>query len=223
MGVKCFMLHETGRFRLAMRRFTFGSNDTCPKSPYGGGHEAITGVLEVMENRPVEEEDGRKYWSYIPDDRWSRDDSRWPARCQFCDYNFVVTDQWQCYSVEEWQAEDDRVFAIGGRIAQLGLPAAPAGAMWYSDWVGAWARGPDGRSLNVVCPDGTEWLIDGPASNCTKQDDRGPFGQAHRCWVRHGTPPNVTVDKSGLTCSAGGGSIMGRKGYHGFLRNGEFT
>jgi hypothetical protein len=40
--------------------------------------------------------------------------------------------------------------------------------------------------------------------------------------VRHGTPPDVTVDKNGLTCNAGGGSIQ-VPGWHGFLRNGELV
>ena len=35
-------------------------------------------------------------------------------------------------------------------------------------------------------------------------------------WIKNA---NITVDKNGNTCSAGGGSIMGRT-YHGFLRNG---
>lgn len=81
-------------------------------------------------------------------------------------------------------------------------------AWWYS-WKGA-----DEKSLMVVTPDGWTWNIDGPASNCTMPDDR-----EHRCWVRHGEAPEITVDKDGLTCGAGAGSIQTPK-WHGFLRNG---
>ncbi len=91
----------------------------------------------------------------------------------------------------------------------------PAGAMWFSD-DDYYPKGPDGRTLFVKTPGG-DWLVDGPASNCTKPDDK-----AHRCWCRHGIAPNITVDKNGNTCSAGAGSIaIGN--YHGFLRNGILT
>lgn len=76
--------------------------------------------------------------------------------------------------------------------------------------------GCNGHHLHAILPNGHEWDIDGRASNCTLPNDR-----VHRCWVRHGEPPDVTVDKAGRTCSAGGGSIMAGD-YHGFLRNGEF-
>jgi hypothetical protein len=71
--------------------------------------------------------------------------------------------------------------------------------------------------LYVVLPNGHWWDIDGRASNCTLPTDK-----AHRCWVRHGVPPHITVDKNGLTCSAGAGSILS-DGYHGFLREGRLV
>jgi hypothetical protein len=78
----------------------------------------------------------------------------------------------------------------------------------------------DGLHTEVVLPDGGHWDIDSRASNCTLRED----GE-HRCWCKHGTPPVLTVDKNGLTCSAGAGSIIsnGKERWHGFLRNGEFT
>lgn len=93
------------------------------------------------------------------------------------------------------------------------ITGAPIGAMFYDEGC---HTGPDGKSLVVVTPGGW-WYIDSQASNCTKPDDK-----EHRCWVRHGEPPNVTVDKSGNTCAAGAGSIM-IGSYHGFLRNGLLT
>jgi hypothetical protein len=55
------------------------------------------------------------------------------------------------------------------------------------------------------------------ASNCTMPND-----MLHRCWVRHGNPPMITVDKNGPTCGAGAGSILSGN-WHGFLRNGELV
>ena len=54
------------------------------------------------------------------------------------------------------------------------------------------------------------------------KDDTGPYGLAHRCWCRHGEPPNITVDKNGPTCPAGAGSIQCND-WHGYLRNGELV
>lgn len=71
--------------------------------------------------------------------------------------------------------------------------------------------------LHVVLPNGHWWDIDGRAANCTLPQDK-----THRCWVRHGTPPHITVDKNGPTCSAGAGSILS-DGYHGFLREGRLV
>lgn len=75
----------------------------------------------------------------------------------------------------------------------------------------------DGKHLQVVLPNGNTWDIDGRANNCTMPDEK-----THRCWVRHGEPPNVHVDKNGYTCAAGAGSILSGD-YHGFLHNGELT
>jgi hypothetical protein len=100
--------------------------------------------------------------------------------------------------------------------------------MWDAFWMGEWSAGPDGLHLCVVCPNGAQWLIDGPASNCTMPEDQGPYGMAHRCWNRTGVPPLVAVGKGpGKTCGAGGGSIQAGD-YHGFLGSqgaspGEFT
>jgi hypothetical protein len=74
-----------------------------------------------------------------------------------------------------------------------------------------------GPCLCAVLPNGWEWNIDSRASNCTMLEDR-----LHRCWCRHGEPPDITVDKNGLTCQAGAGSIQGGD-WHGFLKNGEFV
>ena len=72
-----------------------------------------------------------------------------------------------------------------------------------------------GPHLHVILPNGIEWDIDSRANNCTMKDDK-----EHRCWVRTGTVPNITVGKNGNTCKAGAGSIQGGD-YHGFLTKGN--
>lgn len=57
------------------------------------------------------------------------------------------------------------------------------------------------------------WDIDGRALDCTKPHDR-----MHRCWVRTGVAPKITVGKSGFTCQAG---MFGGPNYHGVLVNGR--
>jgi hypothetical protein len=137
------------------------------------------------------------------------DDPRWPTHC-VCGMAYLDEDQWQVFK--------ERIYVRKDTGAEMTIHEAPPGAMWNADW---WPKpGPDGKCLVVRCPDGHEWMIDGRASNCTDPDD-----DEHFCWVRTGTPPNITVSKSvpgQKTCRAGGGSIA-TPGYHGFLRDGSFT
>jgi hypothetical protein len=96
------------------------------------------------------------------------------------------------------------------------LRDAPVGAMWDVSWYkDTYYHKPnyDGIHLAIRTPGGT-WDIESRANNCTMPDD-----DTHRCWIRHGTVPDITVDKDGLTCGAGAGSILSG-GYHGFLRQG---
>jgi len=122
----------------------------------------------------------------------------------------------------------------GGRDGErFTLRDAPPGAMWDATWMQADQRtGPDGITLVVRLPNGSDWMVDGECSNCTrtqwgpkevdgKMCDKVWLGRTHYCWVRHGDPRTGTihVDKNGDTCSAGAGSIwIGN--YHGFLHNG---
>lgn len=102
---------------------------------------------------------------------------------------------------------------------ELGSRDLPIGALWVAE--GDYPKGSDG--LAICCRlKGTgghhTWMIDGRASNCTM-----PADHEHRCWVRHGTVgEKLHVDKNGVTCAAGAGSIA-IEGYHGFLHNGELT
>ena len=92
-----------------------------------------------------------------------------------------------------------------------------ANVTWYHNDKCPYWDNCDGKHLMVVLPNGHQHDCDARASNCTMPEDR-----VHRCWIRHGTPPAVTIDKQGPTCAAGAGSIV-RGGWHGFIRNGEFV
>lgn len=105
-----------------------------------------------------------------------------------------------------------------GDFTRDGVKVEPTpGAMWFADWYQR--KGPDGHHLIVRTPGG-DWHVDGFASNCTRKGDWD-----HYCWVRHGEPPNITVDKNGNTCGCGCsiGQGEGYRDYHGFLRNGELV
>ena len=92
------------------------------------------------------------------------------------------------------------------------------GAMWRAIWYWKNLTWDDETEphLIVACPT-RDWDIDSRCLNCGLPEDK-----VHRCWVRHGEPPNITVDKAGVTCSAGSGSID-LPAWHGFLRKGELV
>ncbi|MDE2103380.1 MAG: hypothetical protein KGL39_39430 [Patescibacteria group bacterium] len=157
--------------------------------------------------------------------RVEKSDPRWPVKCDHCDYIFTEDETHQSWTERLYQRSDN------GELTTI--RDAPVGAMWDAWWmcrIGArlsevW-RGEDGRCIVVKCPPapGHEWMVDSRASNCTLPDDN-----VHRCWIRHGEPPNLTVDKNGTTCQAGAGSILiwnkdkTAYAWHGFLRNGELV
>lgn len=139
-------------------------------------------------------------------------DDRWPVRCDHC--GAPVPEQ----GVER-QVHRHRLYdTTSGRPEPGDMFWAP----WYHDedkpHFCPWDNCDDPRGhLIVILPNGHEWDVDSRASNCTMKNDR-----LHRCWVRHGEPPLIHVDKNGHTCNAGAGSI-GVPGYHGFLHHGRLT
>ena len=192
-GVVCFMLDpvEPAVTRWALRRYSRSTGCTGRFSYHNALH-----VIGDSADEPQEP---------------PHDDPRWPTHCS-CGYVFTPDDddQWQVFGRSLWRRRDS------GEV--LTLEDMPPGAMWDATWlhdVRGWC-GPDGRSLVVRLPNGRDWHIDGRASNCTMPKD-----DVHKCWVRTGEPPVLTVGKGGNTCAAGAGSILAGN-YHGFLRNGRF-
>lgn len=204
MGLKCFFLDQTNQIQRSLRRYvSSGDGKPCP-GPMSY-HNASNPLDTIEEDIGPAERAPRRI---NQGDEWPWDDPRWPTHC-VCGYQFTPDDQHQLFQERLYRRRDT------GELVTL-RDAAP-GAMWYADWMPYEHRGPDGHCLAVKCPNGATWLIDSRASNCTLPDDN-----AHRCWVRHGEVPNITVDKNGLTCNAGAGSIQAGN-WHGFLRNGELV
>lgn len=202
--IQCFFLEPTDRVRVSLRRYTQKNTpDCCPVYP--GTYSYHTAMIPIGEE-PVER-DEQGYISNGIKALSPHDDPRWPRTCP-CGYTFQEEDEWQRFTEQIYRRTD-----LGGEMT---IHEAPAGAMWYAPWMDDLFV-PQGEHNLVVKTPGGEWCVDSQANNCTMKED---FKQEHHhCWVRHGEPPNVTVDKDGPTCSAGAGSIQCGS-YHGFLRHG---
>jgi hypothetical protein len=204
--VVCFYAEAIEKVQVSLRRYV-GSVDQCTKSGIGyhNAHSAPIFEADIVYGCS---EEGFRYL----DNPWQgtipHDDPRWPTCCA-CGRPFTDQDTWQVWVEQIYRRTDT------GELVTL--HEKRPGMMWDAWWMPERYRGPDGRCLMVILPNGHEWMIDGRASNCTKPDD-----WQHRCWVRHGDPPHLTVDKNGVTCQAGAGSILAGD-YHGFLRNGRLV
>jgi hypothetical protein len=171
-SIECFMIERTDLFREELRRYHGGESGKCPAHPLGY-HNADLVICQARAAPKEQRGGGRR-------DDFPHDDPRWPTRCDRCGYQFTPTDEWQHNLLALYRCP-------GGTLVTLN--DAPIGAMYYADWMRT--PGPDGHSLAVVLPpDRHIWLIDARSSNCTRPKDK------HYCWCRHGTPPNVTVDKT---------------------------
>jgi hypothetical protein len=200
-SVKCFMLDEIDLARYWLRRYSTG--------PCVVNNLQYHNAMFLLEDRKPDYIMSGIH-RYLEPGKHPESDPRWPTNC-LCGYEFKPGDAKQLFLRQLYKHHET------GEI--LTWEDAPTGAMRYCPWLEGSSQwvGPDGKSLVVKLPDGTDWHIDGRCSNCTKKTDR-----IHKCWCRHGTPPNITVDKNGDTCAAGGGSILSGD-YHGFLQNGYLT
>lgn len=231
MGVKCFLLEPTTKIERRLRRYVSSSSGVrCPGSDSPYSYHNASAFLDYVEAG------GPQDIGLSPDAEAAKAFSGWPTKCNACDYQFQESDS--------WQVATDHVFTRADTGEEILLRDAPPGAMWNAYWFAEYGHewvGPDGQTLTVVCPDGTQWNIDSRANNCdspcenckrswaTHYQETDPAkrcreykdSRPHKCWIREGAPPMITVGKNGVTCSAGQGSIATGT-YHGFLRNGEF-
>jgi hypothetical protein len=196
--VRTFWTQPTGEEMRWLRRYV---------REHAGGWDCANGWHQAMVPLGVFSEDaaGRQ-----PDDH----DTGWPVECdKGCGYQFTDDDHRQVFASRMYRRLDTG--------EQWPIRELPPGAMYDADWMGDWAKGPDGICLVVILPSKNRhpWTVDSEASNCTRKGDRN-----HKCWIRHGDPRtgNVHVDKNGDTCQAGAGSIAA-DGWHGFLHHGELT
>jgi acetone carboxylase gamma subunit len=192
--IRCFLLTPARKLKRTFRRYASGS--TCQFNH--GYHNAHAPLDVIPYHEPIIRAQNEAAFA---------GDDRWPTHCQ-CGYEFSASDTWQIFT--------DSIYVRQDTGEELALSDAPPGAMWDAEWLHGhpmW-EGPDGKSLMVICPCGTHWHIDGVANNCTMKHDH-----VHKCWVREGEPPNLTVGKNGYTCAAGAGSIQ-TPTWHGFLTRG---
>lgn len=190
LGVPVFYCVPSGRERQYLRRYITRDTNICPGP--AGYHNARTFLQDIKESDDVPP--------------WPHADQRWPIKCSGCDYEFTDDDYWQVFRETIYIRTDAKTPILRSD----NIPGMMWDAYWFSQ------KGPDGKALAVILPNGKEWSIDQRASNCTLPDDT-----THRCWIRKGKPPYITVSKDGVTCKAGAGSIKSGD-YHGFLRNGVF-
>lgn len=203
--MKLRLIEEIGR--KAWLRIYWGG---CPK---GGVHNAMKHLADSPD--PTDYNFAGTLEDYP-------DQAAWPTHCEDC--GAQVPEGSFLNRSHEHNQPIYQVFTRRLYKTASGQPE-PGDVFWATWYHGEHRRGycpwdncddPRGH-LMVVLPTGHHWDVDGRAGNCTMKDDR-----AHRCWVRHGEPPNLHVDKNGHTCSAGAGSI-GSPGYHGFLHHGHLT
>jgi hypothetical protein len=238
VGNRCFFVRDSELQRVSLRRYQYSSQGTCPSTGYY--HNASVHFQDV----PTK---------YGPDgycisslELLPKDDARWQqvSKCAACDYVFTDQDEYQMFQETIYLDDNGKQWFV----PRGGNPVESVGMMWDAWWMrrsrkpgepNAPNLGPDGLCLHVVCPDGSPWNIDGRASNCDSpcKNCSRPYhihqqqgynchyedARPHKCWVRHGVPPNITVGKAGVTCGAGAGSILTHSGYHGFLRSGELV
>lgn len=216
--LKCFMLEQTRVVKIYLRRYANANSDTDSKCKGAYGyHDAMVLIgEEEVYFQSRKNSSGGMYVVRVDDpyidkykEQYPYGDPKWPTFCDECGYKFK--------SIDEYQIFTDLVYKRSDTGEECNLRKPPEGAMYWAWWFKDNPRYAPNGALHAVCPGGHPWNIDGRASNCTMPDD-----DEHRCWVRHGEPPNITVDKNGLTCDAGGGSIQAGS-YHGFLQNGHFT
>lgn len=200
-AVRCFLIEVTDQKKRFARCYDHSSEDSTHKcSAVPEGYHNICVYVDTV-NAPLDPDGYDRELHSLPEDY------PFPTHCA-CGREFGPSDR-QTFTERLWRRTDT------GEL--FTLKEAPPGSIYRASWMEPQWAGADGHSYVAICPNGRPWNIDGPASNCTM-----PGELTHRCWIRHGAPPNFTVDKNGHTCAAGAGSIQAGD-YHGFLRNGVFT
>lgn len=201
-SVLCFLLEETDKVQLYARRYRHNVTERDCPGPMMYHNRAVPFATDSVAAN-----------TYLP----SREIKNYPGApfpefCE-CGAKFIDSDCWQIFQ--------ERIYRRADTGEEMTTRDAGPGAMWNGWWYGKYMQGDDGQSLIVKLPNGSLWMIDSRANNCTRTNDDQNL---HRCWIRHGEAPLITVDKDTRggtfeTCAAGAGSIAAG-GWHGFLTNG---
>lgn len=214
-SVKCFMLEDTGKVRVWLRRFYFSEPPIAKCSGKRGTHDAMKLFIDSMDARCSEHGIGdRKFHGSLDDLAPPHDDPRWPDTCEDCPFIFPrtgevkVIDHRRVRTDGEWQVFQRSLYRRDDTGEIMTFEDAPPGAMIDAWWMGE-NKGPDGKNLYLKLPNGHEWWVDGPSRDINGKQGAG--------WTRTGTPPNITARPS----------IWARQGspddWHGFLTNGVLT
>lgn len=178
-GVVCFLIEATHDYRVSLRRFSSSVSRPCPKRGVRGCDASNVMGVETHNEHPINGDEP---------DRWPHDTASWPRACEHCDGLFRDDDAWQVFYESIYRRAD-------GTPGEHFVRSLAPGAMFDATWLPQ-HRGPDGRSLILMLPDGRQWHVDGPSTN----------GNG---WTRTGDVPRITARPSILT-----------PGYHGFLTDG---
>ncbi len=182
--VTCVFYERTETAQRSLRRHAIGP---CPNMPGEHGYHNARVVVADQEPFAGSEWDGGMRTDPTAEEK---QDLRWPKTCA-CGYAFTEGDQWQVVLERLFRSAQDGSLRIEAKL--------PPGALWYRDrWGERFGRvGPDGHTLVVKLPDGTDWQPDFPAGNSGTP------------WTRTGDVPRVTCRPS-----------IASPGYHGFLTDG---
>jgi hypothetical protein len=249
MPFKVFWTEPAGFVNLHLRRYTSSGDAHKCVTNYGHDAETFAGKFETRygDQKAEWRENVRYRASWKPEE--FANDGRWPAQCQngTCQYKFADADTWQ---VQQHEVYKDPVTGMEYTLNSK-TPGMMWDAWWmgpdysHSDNISLAVILPNGNTWMV---DSRASNCDSPCSKCGKaynqhinpqgqfigycdsnktQWQQDPYYQdsrPHKCWVRHGDPKTGTVhvDKNGVTCGAGAGSIASGS-YHGFLHNGFLT
>jgi hypothetical protein len=182
----------------------YWGQDECPRClghDNRGYHDAKVVIGETTE---------LKAWHHMGEPADHEGDPRWPARCDHCGAAAPPNAVRQVFRERLYDTPSGEL---------------EPGCLYWATWhhgsegqcIDGWTNCP-GAHLMAVLPNGRRWDIDSRAANCALPKDT-----THRCWVRTGELPKITVGKvGGPTCTAGAGSIVAGD-YHGMLQNGIFT
>lgn len=250
MNVQTFFCEPTGLVRGWLRRYVSGSK--CPHPANHGYHNAERLVINEAPALFEATEETFKHFS--------KTDRRWPQTCECgyvfnddCSWQYMTRKIYR-------RLDTGQTFVMRPPFGEQAPLGAMWDANWDNEDPSLDRRiGADRIALQVMIPYGHVWTPDARASNCTspckhcgveyqfhktpncsnpgdgREWTRGQYQDSvpeHRCWVRHGDPRTgvVHVDKNGLTCRAGAGSILfkgnparGVPDYHGFLHHGKLT